>query len=215
MRDKNSTARELFKDNLNHYLQERGIEQVQIVDALGTTASTVSDWVNGKKYPRVDAMQRLADFLGVRMSDLTGDRSSTQRSPFSYKNILPVERFTVPMLGSVAAGEPIYDEADFDTRIPAGHALKCDFALTVKGDSMEPGIKDGDVILVRDQQNILDGRVAVVAIGDEVTLKHVYRTRNGVTLVSDNPKYPPMAFVDDECDEIRIMGKPVAYLRGM
>lgn len=49
----------------------RGVEQSDIVTALGVSASTVSDWVTGKKYPRVDAMQRLADYLGVLLSDLT------------------------------------------------------------------------------------------------------------------------------------------------
>jgi len=64
MEDKDFTAREVFRNNLNHYLTEKGIEQAQIVAELDMSASTVSDWVNGKKYPRVDAMQRLADYLG-------------------------------------------------------------------------------------------------------------------------------------------------------
>lgn len=66
----NLSAREIFKRNLNHYMELRGIDQAYIVDHLNLTASTVSDWVNGKKYPRVDAMQRLADLLDVTMAAL-------------------------------------------------------------------------------------------------------------------------------------------------
>lgn len=68
-------AREVFVENLTRLMRERGIDQSAIASALGLTASTVSDWVNGKKYPRVDSMQRLADFFGVPMSALTIQQS--------------------------------------------------------------------------------------------------------------------------------------------
>lgn len=61
----------VFVKNLNRYMTILGVDQTDIVNALGISASTVSDWVTGKKYPRVDSMQRLADFLGVLLSDLT------------------------------------------------------------------------------------------------------------------------------------------------
>lgn len=66
-----TNQRIVFVNNLCQYMRKRGIEQSDIVSALGYSASTVSDWVNGKKYPRVDAMQRLADYLGIVISDLT------------------------------------------------------------------------------------------------------------------------------------------------
>lgn len=68
-------AREVFVENLTRLMRERGIDQSAIASSLGLTASTVSDWVNGKKYPRVDSMQRLADFFGVPMSALTIQQS--------------------------------------------------------------------------------------------------------------------------------------------
>lgn len=68
-------AREVFRINFNRLMRERHIEQTDIVAALGFTASTVSDWANGKKYPRVDRMQMLADFFGVPMSALTIEQS--------------------------------------------------------------------------------------------------------------------------------------------
>jgi len=63
-------AREVFARNLRRYMKLNGIEQVTIAERLDVAASTVSDWVNGNKYPRVDAMQQLADMFGVVVSDL-------------------------------------------------------------------------------------------------------------------------------------------------
>lgn len=63
--------RTVFVKNLQYYMKSRHVEQSDIVSALGISASTVSDWANGKKYPRVDSMQALADFLGILLSDLT------------------------------------------------------------------------------------------------------------------------------------------------
>ena len=63
----------IFVKNLTRYMNQKGIVQADIVADLGVSASTVSDWVKGKKYPRVDTMQKLADYLGVLLSDLTTD----------------------------------------------------------------------------------------------------------------------------------------------
>ncbi|MBQ6387263.1 MAG: helix-turn-helix transcriptional regulator [Ruminococcus sp.] len=66
--DKN---KQIFAENLRYYLAREGKTQNSLVRDLGLTASTVSDWVNGKKYPRVDKMQRIADYFGVSKADLT------------------------------------------------------------------------------------------------------------------------------------------------
>ena len=63
--------RDVFVKNLREAMNARGVTQTDIVSALQTSTSTVSDWVSGKRYPRIDAMQRLADYLGVLVSDLT------------------------------------------------------------------------------------------------------------------------------------------------
>lgn len=71
----NENQRFVFVKNLQHYMSLRQVDQSDIVSALGISASTVSDWATGKKYPRVDSMQRLADYLGVLISDLTSEAS--------------------------------------------------------------------------------------------------------------------------------------------
>ena len=64
-------AKKIFADNLKRYIDSKGLTQLDLAGAMGCSSSTVSDWCNGRKYPRVDKMQRIADYLGVRMSDLT------------------------------------------------------------------------------------------------------------------------------------------------
>ena len=64
-------AREIFVRNLKYLMDAKGIVQADICRELNVSSATVSDWCNGKKYPRVDAMQRLADLLGVLFSTLT------------------------------------------------------------------------------------------------------------------------------------------------
>lgn len=70
--------REIFAKNFNYYLITRGKTQNDIVCDLGMTSSTVSDWATGKKYPRVDKMQQLADYFGILKSDLTEEHIETQ-----------------------------------------------------------------------------------------------------------------------------------------
>lgn len=64
-------AREIFTKNLRFLMEARGITQADICRELKVSSATASDWCTGKKYPRVDAMQHLADLLGVRFSTLT------------------------------------------------------------------------------------------------------------------------------------------------
>lgn len=198
-----------------------GKTQREVANQIKVAPSTVMRYENGSiekiKMPIIEAFASVlevnSDWLVLKSENMR--YSSSERDVFSYENILPVSPWRVPLLGSVAAGEPLYDPEDFDVTIPVGAAVRCDFALRVKGDSMKPTYLNGDIVLVRDQQSIDNGRIAVVAVGEEVTLKHVYRTRNGVTLGSDNPDYPPLVYIENECDQIRIMGKPVAFLRGV
>lgn len=70
--------KEIFAKNFNYYLKINGKNQSDIVERFGITASTVSDWANGKKYPRVDKMQMLADYFGILKSDLTEEHEESK-----------------------------------------------------------------------------------------------------------------------------------------
>ena len=79
MTAKNSDInKQIFAQNFNYYLSINNKTQSNIVEDLKITASTVSDWANGKKYPRVDKMQMLADYFGILKSDLTEEHQEAK-----------------------------------------------------------------------------------------------------------------------------------------
>lgn len=71
-------AREVFANNLQYYLNRENKSQTDLAEHMQVSSSTVSDWVNGNKYPRVDKMQKIADFLNVLMSNLTSPRGEAE-----------------------------------------------------------------------------------------------------------------------------------------
>lgn len=132
----------------------------------------------------------------------------------NYPNLTPIPQMPhhrVRMVGAVAAGVPILADEEYDVYVDAPE--KADYALRIEGDSMEPTYLDGDVIYIREQPNVDDGRVAVVLVDDSATLKHVYHERDGLTLISDNHAYPPMRVSFADHDVIRILGVVVGYTR--
>ncbi len=122
------------------------------------------------------------------------------------------ELISVPLLGNVAAGTPIFAEENLEGEIKLpSSSLKAGkhFALRVRGDSMEDaGILDGD-IAVFIQQNVADnGTIVVAMVSDNVTLKRFYREKNRVKLKAENPVYPPIY-----TQNIQILGRLVSIIR--
>lgn len=208
-----ANARVIFQRNLQHYTSLRKLSQQDVANSLQITPSTVSDWFLGKKYPRVDTMQRLADLLDIPMSYLTGDSSERpQRTiPTGFEDIPHMHR--VPLLGSIACGTPITAEENVEDYVNVPVDFNCNFVLRCKGDSMAPRVMDGDLVYIRQQPDVEDGQIAAVIIDGEATLKHVYHIPGGVQLVSDNPAYRPLMYTGNNCDELRIVGLAVAYQR--
>lgn len=78
MKDNGDVNKKIFVKNLNYYMTINNKKQADLVTELGLKTSTVSDWVNGKKYPRVDKMQLLADYFGILKSDLTEEHDTSK-----------------------------------------------------------------------------------------------------------------------------------------
>ena len=79
-------AKMVFADNLKMYLNAKGLSQIDLANYMKCSSSTVSDWCNGKKYPRVDKMQRMADWLGIQMSDLTSVHDKLEDADMAFYN---------------------------------------------------------------------------------------------------------------------------------
>ena len=132
--------------------------------------------------------------------------------PSNVRPISALHRQRVPLIGSVAAGEPIYDQEDAGVYVES--PVEADAAITIRGDSMVPTYLDGDLVYIKARPDVPDGAVAVVFLDDEATLKHVYKRPTGLTLISDNmATHPPLMVEFADYENVRIFGVPVGYTR--
>lgn len=131
--------------------------------------------------------------------------------PQNVQPISKLHRQRVPLIGSAAAGEPIYDPEDLGVYVDS--PVEADAAITVRGASMEPTYLDGDVVYIKCRPDVDEGTVAVVFLDDEATIKHVYKRPTGLTLIGDNRAYPPILAEFEDYENIRIFGVPVGYTR--
>ena len=172
--------------------------------ALAEALECPLEWLGDNGGSAAVPAPRPANIPGVRR---LGDATEAHW----FDNLLPIVTRRVPLLGTIAAGAPIYAEQELAVA-DCDNGIHCDFALRVKGDSMIGArIHDGDVVFIRRQDDVADGQIAAVVIDDEATLKRVYHVKNGLQLLSENPKYPPMMFTLAECGVIRILGLAVGF----
>ena len=206
---------------------ERGMTTEALSLKSGVPKGTINKILNGEtRNPTVGTLTALAEALDCPLAWLTVESAADARPaapddiPGVFRlglgapapdNLLPVTRRRVPLLGTIAAGEPIYAEETLNAT-ECDAAMRCDFALRVKGDSMTGArIHDGDIVFIRRQDDVDDGQIAAVIVDGEATLKRVYHLKNGLQLLSENPKYPPMVFTTDEYASIRILGRAVGF----
>lgn len=198
-------AREDISANLKRLAHGR--TQHQISDETGIPVSTLSGYFAKRSTPNAGAVQKLADYFGVNKSDID------PRYGTSPQNLKPVnETIKIPLLGTIACGDPILADENIagylsepTDLLPSGKL----FYLRAKGQSMEPTIKDGSLVLIRQQPDVEDGEIAAILFvdDDEATLKRIKRAGSTVILMPDNRKYEPI--VVDQDHPVRILGKAV------
>ena len=196
---------------LKEIRKQRKMSQAKLAEKLGVSRSTVSMWEIGASQPDNDNLLQLAQILNISLDVLLGNDASSAEDA-SY--VLPVQIKRVPLLGNIACGEPIFAEEEHGEYIYTSDALDVDFCLRAQGDSMIGArIYDGDIVFVRRQDMVDDGEIAAVLIGDEATLKHVRYDKEAETLslYPENPKYKTMHFSGEELEEIKILGKAIAF----
>ena len=204
-----------LRDVLARLKTENGLTTDQLSQISGVPKGTLNKLLNGEtRNPTGSTLKKIADALSCPVELLYPDSAASvglDRTLRNAEDVLPIHRRAIPLLGEIAAGVPIY--ADEDTElILCDDTLRCDFALRVRGDSMIGArIHDGDLVFIRSQDDVDDGEIAAVVLNDEATLKRVYHIKNGLQLLSENPRYAPMIFTLDECESIRILGKAVGF----
>ena len=128
--------------------------------------------------------------------------------------ILLIKKKRLPLLGSIACGEPVFASEEWEGWVEASDDLNADFCLKAKGDSMiNARIYDGDIVFIRKQSMVKNGQIAAVLIDNEATLKRMYydHENNIVQLVAENPSFPPLVYAGEKLNEIRVLGLAVAF----
>ena len=191
--------------NLRRIAFEANKSQVEIAKDLGINKTTVSAWMNGTRTPKMSKIDMLCAYFGVKRSDLMEPRDAPLARPSTR----------IPVLGRVAAGIPIdaiEDVLDWEEITPAMSVTGEFFGLKIKGDSMQPRIVEGDVVIVRCQPDAESGDVVIVQVnGNTATCKRLSKHPSGISLISFNPAYEPMVYTNEEIESlpVTIIGKVV------
>ncbi len=191
----------IFSKNLNYYIEKSQKTAIEV------SPQTFNTWCQGIAIPRMGKVQRLADYFNIGKSDLIDDKL-TAISSTSHAVIINV-------LGRVAAGIPIEAIEDIiDTEEITEEMAKTGtfFGLQIHGDSMEPRIMDGDVVIVRKQDDAESGDIVIATVnGDEATCKRLRKYRDGIELIANNPTYKPLFYTNEEIinKPVRIIGRVV------
>lgn len=184
----------------------------ELGEKVGCGKSTVRKWEKGIiANMKRDKIQKLADALDVSPAYLMGWEDIPDRIPMS-------EFHTIPLFADVAGGLPLL----MDDRIVGEVAVTGIpdngeyFALTVRGQSMEPKIMDGDIVVVHQQQDVDNGDIAIITIdGESATCKRLYTYADHISLLSINPACEPMEFSREQIEDlpVHVYGKVVQLVR--
>lgn len=181
--------------------EEQNMSMSELSRRVGIAKSAISRYFNGTRELPLNKIGDFASVLHTTPDYLLG---------IDYEPPKP-QGLQIPVLGTVAAGIPISaveDILDYEEVPQSWESQGEFFALKIKGDSMEPRMESGDVVIVRQQSDANSGDTVIVLVnGDDATCKKLQKTDNGIMLVSTNPKYPPMFYSDED-----IRTKPVVIL---
>ena len=188
-----------------------GLTQLELAKKTELSRSYIGDIEKDRYNPSVSTLQLIAAATNTPLEDLLP----------STKTVSPAGRgVRIPVLGRVVAGIPIEaveEILDYEEITPELAATGEFFALKIRGHSMEPRMMEGDVVIVRRQDDVESGDIAIVLVnGNEATVKRVKKQEDGITLIATNTSvYEPHYYSNKEIEElpVRILGR-VVELRG-
>ncbi len=193
--------------NFKKIRELRGLTQMQVANEIGISRPAYANIEAGRRKADYELLRRLALLFEISVDELMGHKKT------------PDKGVLVPVLGYVPAGVPIsvVEEVLGYEEISAEMAAYGDyFALFVEGDSMEPRICHGDIVIVSQQPDVDSGDLAVVLIArTTATIKKVVKKDKSIMLVPYNKAYEPVMYSPKEIRDlpVEIVGK-VVELRG-
>ena len=190
----------------------KGLTQESVAKYMDVTRNAVGAWENGRALPPAKNFPRLASFLGVSTAYLQ------MESDYPYGNEIPMpeDLLKIPIIATVKCGVNglAFEEDGGFVNVEKKHGEDLR-AFRCKGDSMiNEGIHDGDIAIVRIQDTVESGELAIVVInGDEGTLKKVHIQKDAIILESANPAYPARVFTGVDRAIVHIVGKVIETRR--
>lgn len=212
--------REELYVRLQRAMDIRKMRQVDLCEKTGISKSKMSQYVRGDHSPKLDAVYLLAQALDVQEAWLMG-YDVPMEAPAPPTNAMPVnDVYRIPLLGRVAAGEPLFIEENIVGEVFVDPAMVPQdaqlYALKVKGDSMAPKIMDGDTLIVREASCADDGEIVIVTVnGQEGTCKKIKRYPDALALISLNQLYEPIMYTWQEVEQlpVKVVGKVIQARR--
>ena len=212
-----------FAERLKSLRREKGWSQQRLADELDLSKSSVNMYERGEREPGFETMEAIADLFNVDMNYLYGRTDIkiadpivlAPKKPTIPPGFEPMPKMKkIPLIGSIACGEPITAEQNIEKMVDVPENIRCDFSLTCHGDSMvDAGIHDKDVVYIRIQPEVENGEIAAVRIGEEATLKHVYLHENFIELRPENPAFSSIILSREDMNAVVIEGKAVGLCR--
>lgn len=195
----------MFGNNLKRLRQEKKLTQQKLADILGISRSAIGMYENGEREPDFETLEAIADFFNVRLDELISSKKD---------NIVPLDSdmvFMRPIYDSAAAGFNVLAQDTIigyaPTYISTSSEQEKYIWVNVVGDSMSPLIDDGSRILLKKQESVDSGQIAVALIDDEeAVVKKVKYGDNWIELISINPYYPPRRFENGDMNRVKILG---------
>lgn len=216
----------IFSDELDRLMKQSDMSNEALGELVGVNRTTVSRWRSGERSPKMTKLSEIANVFNVDARIFVGEMPVSdittvynQLVPprqekvynFAERQLREQNKKVVPLVGQTAANptELTYGDETYDETVETNVPKSADFALVVKGDSMEPIFADGSIVFYKQQDDVENGEIAVVEIdGNGVTLKKVYFNYDDETVIlrSLNDKYEDRVL---HPDEVRIIGKVV------
>lgn len=199
-----------FSDRLRELRNAKDLSQSDFAKQLGISKSSVNMYERGEREPNFKMLEQIADYFNVDMDYLLGKSNIRSKNDID-KYLLPLPPMKEwKVIGGTACGSPLHRELEETIMAPAN--IDADRVFRCVGDSMIGAhIFDGDLVFVKTGEFVVDGRIGVVRIEDEYTLKRIYRGENYLELRSENPKYHPI-IIRGEQENAEIVGKAVQFL---
>lgn len=190
-----------------------GLSQDELAKKTGyNDRSSIAKIEAGKVDLTQSKLVAFADALNTTPGYLMGwEPDSKPPIPAGFQPLPKRDR--IPRVGQIACGTPILAEENVEAYDEVPSAWHADFTLLCQGDSMEPKIKDSDIVAIHSQPMVENGEVAAVLIDGEATLKRVFLFDDHIELRAENPTFPTILRIGEDMNTITIEGKAVGLCR--